>query len=80
MHIASLTAALGRTRNADLILLFDEQLSLSRNSLRLIDREIRARGGTYAPTWITVEYDNAIIGSPAEERVIEPAGAVVPGM
>jgi len=66
LHIADLSAALTRTDNADLKYIYNHQLALDRNDLREITAELRARGGTYSPQYLTMDSYNAIIGSPVE--------------
>ncbi len=66
LHVADLTAAIRRTDNPDLLSVYNHQLSLARNNLREVVSELRARGGTYSPRYISMDYFNAIIGSPVE--------------
>jgi len=66
MHIADLMAAIGRTDNNDLKFIYQQQLAFSRNNVRALAQWITAFGGTYTPTYITQDYYNALINSPAE--------------
>ena len=66
MHIADLQAAIGRTDNNDLQLIYLQELASSRNNLRAFNPWITAYGGTYTPTYITKSYYNEIISTPAE--------------
>ena len=66
MHIADLMAAVERTDNNDLKFIYRQQLAFSRNNVRALVQWITAFGGTYTPTYITQDYYNALINSPAE--------------
>ncbi len=66
MHIADLNAAIGRTDNNDLNFIYRQQLAFSRNNLRALSQWITAFGATYIPTYITPDYYNSLINSPAE--------------
>ncbi|MFA4876900.1 MAG: DUF2202 domain-containing protein [Methanoregula sp.] len=67
MHIADLNAALGRTDNTDLQFIYRQELAFSRNNLRSINQWITAYGSAYTPTYITVDYYNALTNSPVEQ-------------
>ena len=66
MHIADLNGAIGRTDNNDLKFIYRQELAFSRNNLRALSQWITAFGATYIPTYITPDYYNALINSPAE--------------
>jgi hypothetical protein len=59
-------AAVDRTDNNDLKFIYQQQLAFSRNNVRALAQWITAFGGTYTPTYITPDYYNALINSPAE--------------
>lgn len=66
MHIADLEAAIGRTDNADVIFIYRQELTASRNNLRALSQWIAAYGSTYSPTYISQDYYNNLISTPAE--------------
>ena len=72
LHIADLTAAIGRTDNDDLKFIYNEQLLLSRNNMRGIIQWIAAFEPSYqySPTYITRDYYNGIINSPMDPITI----------
>jgi len=66
LHIADLDAAIGRTDNTDVIFIYRQELTASRNNLRVLSQWIAAYGGTYAPTFISQSYYNNLVSTPAE--------------
>jgi len=66
MHIADLEAAIGRTDNTDIIFVYRQELTASRNNLRALSQWIAAYGGTYTPTFISQSYYTNLISTPAE--------------
>ena len=66
LHIADLMSAIGRTDNDDLKFIYEQELALSRNNMRLLHDTLKEYGGTYVPTYITPAYYNEIITTPAE--------------
>ncbi|MDD4137329.1 MAG: DUF2202 domain-containing protein [Methanoregula sp.] len=71
MHIADLTAAIGRTDNSDLQFIYKQQLASSRNNIRALNQWITAYSGTYVPTYITQSSYNEIISSPMESLPVQ---------
>jgi hypothetical protein len=65
MHIADLTAAIGRTDNTDLQFFYQKELTFTENNLRALVSWITAYGGTYTPVYITQGAYNSIISTPA---------------
>jgi len=66
MNIADLSAAIGRTDNQDLIYIYNQQLALARNDMRLLSQSLAGYGVVYSPQYITPESYAQIIASPME--------------
>ncbi|WP_321508382.1 DUF2202 domain-containing protein [uncultured Methanoregula sp.] len=71
IHIADLEAALTRTDNTDLQFIYKQELGFSRNNLRTLSQWIKSYGGLFTPTYITVDYYNALTNSPTEQVLIQ---------
>ncbi len=67
LHLADLSGAYQRTDNADLQYIYGQQLAISRNNLREIDRELRAQGSSFSPQYISMASYLAIISGPVED-------------
>ncbi|MFA4859939.1 DUF2202 domain-containing protein [Methanoregula sp.] len=67
MHIADLAAAIGRTDNTDLQFMYRQELAFARNNLRTLSQWLTAYGGVFTPTYISVDYYNALMNSPVEQ-------------
>jgi hypothetical protein len=71
MHIADLTAAIGRTDNTDVIYIYRLELGSSRNNLRALSQSLSGYGAVYAPKYITPASYAQIISSPMEQLPVQ---------
>jgi hypothetical protein len=67
LDIKDLNELTAKTDNADIVTTYNNLNKGSRNHLRAYVRQIKNKGGTYAPQYITAEEFNGIISS-AQER------------
>lgn len=71
MHIADLSAAMGRTDNKDLTFIYQQQLAISQNNLRALSQNMAGFGVVYVPQYITPESYALIIASPMEQLPVQ---------
>lgn len=70
LHIANLVAAMSRTDNQDLMLMYSQQLAAARNNLRQVTQQLRTMGVPYSSTYLSADSFNAIIYSDMESVTV----------
>lgn len=66
MDIRALEEALAQVSNENIKMVFENLSRGSRNHLRAFNRQLKVRGLSYVPEYITVEQFNEIVNSPVE--------------